>query len=130
MQRVYIIGVGDDGVEGLTAAARDQLAQAEVVLASSSILNRLGLTAKTIELSPNLEEVVKQLAEQANRRTVLLTTGDPLFYGVARYLCDRLGKERFEVVPHVSTMQLAFARVKESWDDAYLASLSTQPLER
>ena len=35
-----------------------------------------------------------------------------------------LEKERFEVVPHVSSMQLAFARVKESWEDAYLASLS------
>src|SRR4029078_8010638 len=43
--------------------------------------------------------------------------------------CDRLGKERFEVTPHVSSMQLAFARVKESWDDAYLTSLATQPLE-
>ena len=39
-------------------------------------------------------------------------------------------KERFEVVPHVSSMQLAFARVKESWDDAYLTNLATQSLDR
>ncbi len=53
-----------------------------------------------------------------------------LFYGVGRvYLHDRLGKERFEVVPHVSSMQLAFARVKESWEDAYLTSLAGRPLE-
>ena len=44
----------------------------------------------------------------------IVASGDPLFYGVARYLCDRLGKERFEVLPHVSSMQLAFARVKET----------------
>jgi precorrin-6Y C5,15-methyltransferase (decarboxylating) len=60
---------------------------------------------------------------------VLVAEGDPLFYGVARYLCDRLGKDRFEVVPHVSSMQLAFARVKESWEDAYLTSLAGRPLE-
>jgi precorrin-6Y C5,15-methyltransferase (decarboxylating) len=60
---------------------------------------------------------------------VVLASGDPLFYGTARFLCDRLGKDRFEVTPHVSSMQLAFARVKESWDDAYLANLATQPLE-
>ncbi|MCA9149329.1 MAG: precorrin-6y C5,15-methyltransferase (decarboxylating) subunit CbiE [Planctomycetales bacterium] len=130
MQRVYIIGVGDDGVEGLTAAARQVLSQAEVVLGSPAILSRLGLAAKTVELSPKLDEMVQQVAAHVDRRAVLLTTGDPLFYGVARYLCDRLGKERFEVMPHVSTMQLAFARIKESWDDAYLASLSTQPLDR
>ncbi|MCH5376442.1 MAG: precorrin-6Y C5,15-methyltransferase (decarboxylating) subunit CbiT, partial [Planctomycetes bacterium] len=45
-------------------------------------------------------------------------------------LCDRLGKDRFEVIPHVSSMQLAFARVKESWDEAYLANVATQGIER
>src|SRR5262249_28352886 len=60
---------------------------------------------------------------------VVVASGDPLFYGVARYLCDRLGKDRFEVLPHVSSMQLAFARVKESWEEAYLTNLATHPLE-
>jgi precorrin-6y C5,15-methyltransferase (decarboxylating), CbiE subunit len=55
--------------------------------------------------------------------------GDPLFYGVARYLCEKLGKEHFEVLPHVSSMQLAFARVKESWEEAYLTNLATHPLD-
>src|SRR5262249_34085808 len=54
--------------------------------------------------------------------------GDPLFYGVARYMCDRLGKEAFEVLPHVSSMQLAFARVKETWEEAFLSNLATHPL--
>ena len=53
-----------------------------------------------------------------------------MFYGVARYLCERLGKQRFEVVPHVSMMQTAFARIKESWDEAYLANLASIPLDR
>ena len=48
---------------------------------------------------------------------------------MARYLCDRLGKDLFEVVPHVSSMQLAFARIKESWEDAYLTSLAGRPIE-
>ncbi len=64
-----------------------------------------------------------------HRRPVLVSGGDPLFYGVARYLCDRLGKDHFEVVPHVSSMQLAFARIKESWEDAYLTSLAGRPIE-
>ena len=35
----------------------------------------------------------------------------------------------FEVVPHVSSMQLAFARIKESWEDAYLTNLTGRPIE-
>ncbi len=73
---------------------------------------------------------MQTVGEHLDERLVVLTTGDPLFYGVARFLWSQLGKDRFEVVPHVSTMQLAFVRVKESWDDAYLASLATQPLDR
>ena len=49
---------------------------------------------------------------------------------MARYLCEKLGKDRFEVVPHVSSMQLAFARVKESWEEAYLTNLANQPLDQ
>src|SRR5438876_7977310 len=60
---------------------------------------------------------------------VIVAGGDPLFYGVARYLCDRLNKDRFEVLPHVSSMQLAFARLKESWEEAYLTNLANRPLE-
>jgi precorrin-6B C5,15-methyltransferase / cobalt-precorrin-6B C5,C15-methyltransferase len=48
---------------------------------------------------------------------------------VARYLCDRLGKDHFEVLPHVSSMQLAFARIKESWEEAYLTNLANHALE-
>ena len=60
---------------------------------------------------------------------MILASGDPLFYGMARYLCEHLGKERFEVLPHVSSMQMAFARVKESWDGAYLTNLANQSID-
>ncbi len=70
---------------------------------------------------------VREALEFSN--PVLISSGDPLFYGVARYLCDRLGKDVFEVVPHVSSMQLAFARIKESWEDAYLTNLAGRPIE-
>jgi precorrin-6Y C5,15-methyltransferase (decarboxylating) len=77
-----------------------------------------------------LTPVVERIAGSPGKRIVVLASGDPLFYGVARYLCDKLGKERFEVVPHVSSMQLAFARVKESWEEAFLTNLATHGLDR
>ncbi len=58
----------------------------------------------------------------------MVVFGDPMFYGLARFLTDRFGKEKFEVYPHVSSMQLAFARVMESWDEAYLTNLANHPL--
>ena len=77
----------------------------------------------------NLDAIVERDHCGRDKHVVVLVSGDPLFYGVARYLCDKLGKDRFEVVPHVSSMQLAFARVKESWEEAYLTNLANRPLE-
>ena len=59
----------------------------------------------------------------------VVASGDPLFYGTARYLCEQLGTEHFEVMPHVCSMQLAFARIKETWEEAYLTDLAARPLD-
>jgi precorrin-6B C5,15-methyltransferase / cobalt-precorrin-6B C5,C15-methyltransferase len=128
--KIYIIGIGSDGLAGLTARARDLILSAELVLASDNTLSLLPESkAERFRIGTNLQEVVRTLEANASKRMVIVASGDPLFYGVARYLCDRLGKDRFEVLPHVSSMQLAFARVKESWEEAYLTNLATHPLE-
>lgn len=130
-QRIHIIGVGTDGLAGLTARARELLLQANLVLGSEVVLRQLpGLTGEKVVIGSDLQETVNLLtANLGKKRLVVAASGDPLFYGVARYLCDRLGKERFEVLPHVSSMQLAFARIKESWEEAYLTNLQTHPLD-
>ena len=128
--KVQIIGIGDDGLDGLTTAARQIVEKAEILLGARALLDLLAASkAEKVEIGGDLDTVVRKVESAGGKRVVVLATGDPLFYGTARYLCDRLGKDRFEVTPHVSSMQLAFARVKESWDDAYLTSLATQPLE-
>lgn len=132
--KIHIVGIGSDGLGGLTARARDLLSSADLVLGSEHSLGRVPeLTAERLLIGPDLLEVVRTLETHfggtRSKRIVMVASGDPLFYGVARYLCDRLGKERFEVLPHVSSMQLAFARIKESWEEAYLTNLANHPLE-
>ena len=131
-ERIYIMGVGDDGYEGLSRQAQTLLSEADLILGPPGLIDRLKMVLQPKEVAPaNMDRLVERLEEaRGNEKVILLTHGDPLFFGTARYLCDRLGKDRFEVVPHVSSMQLAFARVKENWDDAYLTNLATQPLQR
>lgn len=130
--RIHIIGMGDDGLEGLTAAARQYIEAAEVIMGGPRIMDAVppGMAAERVMIESDLDQLVQQIKDRWDRRIVLISPGDPLFYGVARYVCEKLGKEHFEVLPHVSSMQLAFARVKESWDEAYLADLATTPLSR
>jgi precorrin-6Y C5,15-methyltransferase (decarboxylating) len=128
--KIHIIGIGNDSLAGLTAQARDLILSAELVLGSDNTLSLMPeLKAERFRIGTDLQEVVRTVENNSAKRMVIVAGGDPLFYGVARYLCERLGKDRFEVLPHVSSMQLAFARVKESWEEAYLTNLATHPLE-
>ncbi len=129
-EKVHVVGIGDDGLEGLTQRARNILRQADVVIGEPHCLALVGDAGKErIALGTNLDDAVGRIEALPQRKVVVLADGDPLFYGVARYLCDRLGKDRFEVVPHVSTMQIAFARVKESWEEAFLTNLASHGIE-
>ena len=128
-QRVYVVGVGENGLDGLTATARELVEGAELLIGEDHALELVPDTgAERLVVGTSLDEAVGRIEDSAEKKIVVLASGDPLFYGVARYLCDRLGKQRFEVLPHVSSMQLAFARVKESWEEAFLTNLATHGL--
>ena len=128
--KVHIIGIGDDGLDGVTSLARVLIQDAQLLVGAEHTLALVPrLAGERLVVGANLDRVVERIAAAPERRIVVLVSGDPLFYGLARYLCDQLGKDRFEVLPHVSSMQLAFARVKESWEEAYLTNLANHPLE-
>jgi precorrin-6Y C5,15-methyltransferase (decarboxylating) len=130
-EKIYIIGVGSDGLAGLTSRARDIIQSADLILGSDNALDLLPeARGERYRIGTDLNGVLQVLQNGLGKRRMVVTaSGDPLFYGVARYLCDHLGKERFEVLPHVSSMQLAFARIKESWEESYLTNLATHPLD-
>ena len=130
-EKVQIVGIGDDGVEGMTAQARRLVEAADVLVGPESCATLVPESLRgRLVAAASIEELVERIEAAGPKRVVVLASGDPLFYGTARYVCSKLGKDRFEVVPHVSSMQLAFARVKESWEDAFLANLSGQSIER
>jgi precorrin-6B C5,15-methyltransferase / cobalt-precorrin-6B C5,C15-methyltransferase len=129
-KKIRIVGVGEDGLGGLSRAARKIVEEADLLVGDTYTLGLVPEAAgRRIEVGLDLDEAVGEVAAATEDQIVVLAVGDPLFYGVARYLCDKLGKERFEVLPHVSTMQLAFARVKESWEEAFLSNLASHGID-
>ena len=128
--KIQIVGIGEDGMDGVTDAARRLVNEAELLIGEAHCLSLVpDAPGERVTVGSNLDDIACRLQENGGERTVVLAIGDPLFYGVARYLCDKLGKERFDVVPHVSSMQLAFARVKESWEEAFLTNLAGHGIE-
>jgi precorrin-6Y C5,15-methyltransferase (decarboxylating) len=127
---VSIIGIGDDGLDGASEAVRRLILDADLLVGNERVLS-LAPTSKAarMTLGADVEGVAERIVAAVDKRVAVLVSGDPLFYGLARFLCERIGQDKCEIVPHVSSMQLAFARVKESWDDAYLTNLASHTLD-
>jgi precorrin-6Y C5,15-methyltransferase (decarboxylating) len=130
MQKIHVIGIGDDGLAAMPASVRELITNSEVLLGTERTLSLVPESKAERHVIPtDLNKLVALLELAGSKRVVMLVHGDPLFYGLARYVSERLGKDRFAVVPHVSSMQLAFARVMETWEEAYLTNLANHPLD-
>lgn len=130
MESICIVGIGDDGVEGLTGSTVTVIKQADLLVGASDLTESFRSdVGDTWDPGSDYESLSLRLDASIGQKIVVLASGDPLFYGTARFLCDRIGKSRIRVIPNVSTMQLAFARVKENWDEAYLTDLGNQAID-
>ena len=128
-QKVVVVGIGDNGADSLSRDALRRVAEAEVLLGGERHLAFFpDHKAEKVAIRDNLKEIAARLQKET-RRVVVLASGDPLFYGIAGYLGTKIGRERLEVLPNISSMQLAFARLKESWHDAALVSCHAKPIE-
>ncbi len=129
--KIYIVGVGENGVSSLLPEARQIVEEAEILFGGKRLLALFpAITEQRVVIGNNLPEVVEIIrANIGRRRMVVLASGDPNFYGIAKYLTSNLGKESFEIIPNLSSMQLAFARIKENWDDAVFVSVHSRPIE-
>jgi precorrin-6Y C5,15-methyltransferase (decarboxylating) len=122
-----LIGILDDGWAGLNDATRQRLARADIVIGAA---RTLALVAPHVpqamlrDMDGALARVPTWLTEaRAGRQhAVVLATGDPLCHGIASWLADKIGATAFEILPAVSTLQLACARFRLTWQDTAVAS--------
>lgn len=127
--RVYVVGIGDDGPESLSRRALAVVAAAEVLGGGERHLAFFpDHPAERIVVRSPLGEVAERLRLGiGRRRQVVLASGDPNFFGIAGYLAQKLGRDALEVIPNVSSVQLAFARLRTAWHDAALLSAHGRP---
>ena len=125
--KCQIIGVLDNGVASLSSPAMAALNNADVVIAATRVLQLFSSSINSAEckdLSGNLAQVPEWIntALEQQQKVVVLATGDPLCHGIGSFLSKKLGSEKLEIIPNVSTIQLAFAKVGMAWQDAKIFS--------
>jgi len=126
---VTVVGIGEDGWEGLGAGARAALARARLIVGSARQLGLLpaGLEARREPLPSPLLEHLDQLVLRPG--LCLLASGDPMLHGIGATLARRLGPARLRVFPGVSSVALACARLGWPEPETEVVSLVAQPPE-
>lgn len=124
-----IIGILDDGISGLNARALDYLQRADLVISGTRSLalvtDYLAEQAECRDLTGQLTQVPEWIreAQAQGKRVVVLATGDPLCHGIAGFLQSRLCIEACDILPNVSTVQLACARLGVPWQELKILSV-------
>lgn len=132
IQRCAIIGVLDSGAASLSAEALQRLRSARMVIGNRRTLqlfaNELAADAELRDLTGNLNRSPEWIreAQQSNIPCAVLATGDPLCHGIATYLLSRLCIDAFDILPNVSTIQLACARLSLPWQDLKICSVHSR----
>lgn len=124
--RVTVVGIGADGWAGLSDAARELIDGAAVVLGGERHLAMLPEELDQIREawpSPLVEGLPPLLQQFDGYEVVALASGDPLVSGIATTLIDLLGKDAVTVVPALSSVALARARMRWSAESTEVVTL-------
>jgi len=123
MKWLAIVGIGEDGVPGLSAAARDQVARAEVLVGGARHLAMIPATsAERLHWSTPLLDTLPAIKARRGKRVVVLASGDPMWFGIGATLAEHVPPEETTVLPHAGAFSLAAARL--GWPLAEIAALS------
>ncbi len=126
-----IVGLGEDGPEGLSPASRKALETAEVVMGAARHLSLLpDLSAETIEWPVPFADGIPLLLKQRGRNTVALASGDPLWHGAGTSLTKHLEAGEWRSLPAPSTMSLAAAALGWPLETTRSMGLHAAPFAR
>lgn len=130
-QWLTVVGIGEDGLDGLSPAARDAISSAELVFGGA---RHLELAAGAIKgqshpwLSPFSTSIDAVLAARG-KKVCVLASGDPFHYGVGATLARHVDPAQMHVLPAVSAFSLAAARLGWPLQDVVCLSLHGRPVD-
>lgn len=120
---VTVVGIGAEGWNGLSGDARAAVERADVLLGSARQLDLVPVDVeKATWPSPLLPQLDTVLSAHSGRTICVLASGDPLLSGIGTTLINRLGADNVHVIPAVSSVALARARMGWSFEETAVVS--------
>ncbi|MGQ9812836.1 MAG: precorrin-6y C5,15-methyltransferase (decarboxylating) subunit CbiE [Dissulfurimicrobium sp.] len=119
MHRLHLVGIGPEGPSKMGSEAIS-------ICGCVAAPERFHVFAQGKDIIPitPVKDAIKSIRDALIKTEVaVLADGDPLFYGIGRLVINEFEKKLISIYPALSSMQIAFSRLKEPWDDAHFLSL-------
>lgn len=108
--RITVVGIGEDGLDGLTPKARGLIDEAEVLVGGERHLSKVPVGGEQrIDWDGDFDAAFDKIEKMKDRRVVVLASGDPLHYGVGANIVRRFGADQVNVIPAPGAFSLAAA---------------------
>ena len=129
---INIIGIGLEDIKELNSKLLNIIQNCSILAGSDRLLKKFpnyqGKKVIFNKLSQNIEDL--KIYYHNGKDITILATGDPLFFGIGRLLLQHFSGEDLDFYPHLSSIQLAFNKLKIPWQDANIITLHGRDLEQ
>lgn len=124
IKKISIVGCGPGDKNFITGIGLSRINNSRVLIGSKRLLEMFPeLLVEKLNIGNDYNALAVKIVEMKGNRIVILVSGDPGFFSLSKLLIRKIGITNCEVIPGISSVQLAFARIGESWNDAKFISL-------
>ena len=128
-RKIHVIGINSFKFEDLSLDIKDLFHKVKNIAAPETYIDQINewMSKKLIEeknfyKSKSNLDLINWL-KSINRDVILISRGDPLWFGIGRILLNNFAKEELLFYPGKTSLQLAFSRLKKSWQDVKAVSI-------
>lgn len=125
MNKVYVLGIGPGNGDYLLKKSEKIIYQMDVLIGGQRALDLFpDLEVEKIKIKTPLKDIKNYILNNYQKQKIaVLVSGDPGLYSLLNYLRRELDARILEVIPGISALQLAAAKIKINWNDLQITSL-------
>ncbi|EBA13535.1 bifunctional cobalt-precorrin-7 (C(5))-methyltransferase/cobalt-precorrin-6B (C(15))-methyltransferase [Roseobacter sp. CCS2] len=128
---LHIVGIGEDGMDGLVPATRAVVEAAEIIIGGERHHTLTeNLTAARLAWPHPFDALISTIEDLRGKRVVILATGDPLWFSVGARIGRAIDPSEIIYHPQLSAFQLAAARMGWSLPDVETLTVHGRPVEQ
>ena len=126
--KVYIVGIGPGSKKFILPQAVEVMEECHIIVGFKRAIESLAFIKKQKLVLESLTETLTFINENRDKNIAIAASGDPCFYGISDYI-GRNFQGDLEIIPGISSFQYLFAKLKKSWQGAFLGSLHGREAE-